>query len=228
MRRSLTTTSYVLATALLISCEAAGPDLDFFPIPAPKPSSSIPLSVAEISAEYGASTSLLDLEVSIRSALRSAGYFDVGTLPTPQGGIAIITPVEQITSSGMPVDGAQRWVADINRNTCGSFSFSCLLEALFLAPEGLYRILVIVATDEPVQFDTNIEFDQEAMQSLMNARRLDLNPDLSGTLLTSDHDVYLLVYEFRSTSPNEMFPEVPGRIGVLDHLASINLTSLAR
>ncbi|WP_162930217.1 hypothetical protein [Pseudophaeobacter sp. EL27] len=227
MRRSVTTTSCVLATAILVSC-SAGPNQDFFPIPAPKPSSSIPLSIAEISAEYGASTSLLDLEVSIRSALRSAGYFDVGTLPTPQGGIAIITPVEQITSGGMPVDGAQRWVADINRNTCGSFSFSCLLEALFLAPEGLYRILVIVATDEPVQFDTSIEFDQEAMESLMNARRLDLNPDLSETFLTSDHDVYLLVYEFRSTSSNEMSPEVPGRIGVLDHLASINLASLVQ
>lgn len=227
MRRIAKVAGCMLAAGLLFGC-SAGPDEAFFPIPAPKPSSSIPLSIAEISEEYGASTTLLELEVSIRLALRSAGYFDVGTLPTPQGGIAIITPVEQITSSGIPVEGAQRWVADINRNTCGSFSLSCILKALFLAPEGFYRVLVILATDEPVRFDASIEFDQAAMQTLMGARRLDLNPDLSEIPIISDHDVYFLVYEFRSTSPNEIFPEVPGRIGILEHLNSIDLASLAQ
>ncbi|WP_144389824.1 hypothetical protein [Phaeobacter sp. 22II1-1F12B] len=227
MRKIAKVTGFLLTTGHLFSCGAV-PDENFFPIPAPRPSSSIPLSIVEISEEYGATTTLFELEETIRGALQSAGYFDVGTLSTPEGGIAIITPVEQITSSGTPVEGAQRWVADINRSNCGSFSLSCFLKALFLAPEGLYRVLVIVATDEPLRIATNVEFDQETMETLMGARRLDLNPDLSEISISKEHDVYLLVYEFSSTSPNEMLPEVPGRIGIIEHLNSINLASLTQ
>lgn len=236
MIRSLRRTLGLLAVISLAACSysapapsdegevSAKPDT-LFPMPAPRPSRDVVLSVARLEDQVGPVETLADAELALRDALRAAGYHTIGTLRTPSGGLALLTPVEQIYSDGSIIDGPQRWYEDFDRITCGANFLSCILNGLFALPVGYYRVLAIVVTDEELKINQNAQFSRDEIDHLLGSGRRDPDAALKDIAINKEHDVWFLVYEFRldETDVDTPVPVMPQiAIPAVNHLVAVD------
>lgn len=236
MLETLRRTLGVLFALLLFACsegaespsdegEISAKPPTLFPMPAPRPSRDVVLSVARLKDQFGPVETLADAELALRDALRSAGYHSFGSLRTPGGGFALLTPVEQIYSDGAIIDGPERWYEDFDRITCGSNFLSCILNGLFSLPVGYYRVLAIVVTDEELKINQNVQFSRDEIDRLLGAGRRDPDTALKDIAITKEHDVWFLVYEFRLDetdieTPIPVLPQIA--IPAANHLVAVD------
>lgn len=197
--------------------EMAGPghDLPAFPWPPPRPTSRHVLRESAIGG--GETPEALDrVAERLLAALDMTGYSEhsfYALRPDPAGppdGFALVTRLEQIRPDGTPRDEPERWSAELPPREI--FSLSDVIDALFSAPEGHYRVIVFVVTGALVVPSDEAPTRHDAGEWLGSGMaRL---PRALGELpWTADHACTALVYQFRQvgagTDPQAHPPGAP-------------------
>jgi hypothetical protein len=173
--------------------------LPSFRLPAPKPSAraNLPRSL------FGQPATVGDIAARLERALDTSGYEDFSYFRVP-GGFALVTQTERIHDDGKPYAGTARWQfqptslvnvdALFNSGFPGSF-----LERLRTADPGRYRALVFLATTNAVTSGPNPPTVQ-TVQAWTAGGADHLPAAIRRIALTEDHNISLLIYEFRRAS----------------------------
>lgn len=118
------------------------PAIPTFPWPPPKPTSRAPLARALLAK---GPASLGDVARHLEASLAKVGYAEYSYYSVPNG-FALATRMEQITTLGAPRPDPLRWSTALPPQPV--FSLGDYLRALFVAPQGDYRVIVFVVTDQ--------------------------------------------------------------------------------
>lgn len=205
------------------------------PVPCPSPEATSPPTLptffppratAKVELQIIPALKNLTLHQSsdeISKALNDAGYEQRSYFwldPEHAPGFAIITHIEQIQPSGVPVS-AGRWSFDLP--TYESFSVQTFLHALLKADPGNYRLIALVVSKTPfVEKEESITQDQVAE---LNAGPsfLAKTPD-SDTKITDDYHCIAYIYEFeRKTRNDDPVFKKTSDISATAHLKSTGL-----
>jgi hypothetical protein len=190
-----------------------------FPWPPPRPSARVVLDRAAIDAELGQARLLGSIADVLFYGLYAAGHYDAGFMSAP-GGFAIVTRVEQIDENGSPLPEPDRWAAEIGAPP--RRSWLDVLSALFEAPHGFYRIIVLVVTDKAA--GSGPAPDEATARGWAADAFAFLPEEVRREELTDDHQVIALVYEFEKTADDQRPPpRVPGRLSAATHLAGTEI-----
>lgn len=163
-----------------------------FPWPPPRPSTRA-LLPGEALGDNRRPRRLGEAADRLLRALRAAGYGEHSFYGIP-GGFALATRLEQIESDGTPRPEPERWSAapPVRR----VFSLTDFLKALFLAPEGHYRVIVFAVTDQPASPDDTEPTAAEA-RAWLGSGLLRLPEEIERRPYTRAHDTIALIYQFR-------------------------------
>lgn len=107
-----------------------------FPWPPPKPTSRAPLARNLLATEPA---NLGDVARHLEASLASVGYAEYSYYSVPNG-FALATRMEQITPQGAPKPDPLRWSSALPPQPV--FSLADYMRALFIAPQGDYRVIV--------------------------------------------------------------------------------------
>lgn len=152
----------------------------------------------------------------LQSALHNTGQYETGYYEVPDG-FALVSRLEQIEKDGTPKPSPERYSTEVRHME--SFSFSAYIRALFVAPPGLYRLIVFVVTPHPFAQSQQRMSKDRAEQLLRQGNNvlpmeLDLQP------YTDRHVCTALIYEFEKFDTQDQAPIVrlPGRLSAETHL----------
>ncbi len=161
-----------------------------FPWPPPNPSTESTLP----DTMFAGVETLGDMNKLLAKALDAMGYQDRRRkyYPVPHG-FALLTEIEQIDDTGMPLSGNARWTDDIY--VIDPPSILGWLKALVTKATGRFRVFALIVTSEDV--NTEAEFtDRELALDWLNSGTGALNRDRAACQFTAAHRVTALVYEF--------------------------------
>ncbi len=216
----------VAAAAPRVIVGAAAPPppaiaLPEFPWPPPPPSDRMMLSRAGFARGLGANPSLMSAADHLTDALGQAGYSQYSFYSAP-GGFALVARLERIRSDGTPEPEGQRFAPP---SASEPFSLGVYLKQLFIAPEGYYRLIVFVVTDNVVVTKGAAPTAATAQAWLRNGA--DRLPAAYATLpFTKAHEVDALIYEFRKEGKGQATPLTPSPIDARAHLERAGLYAL--
>lgn len=193
-----------------------GGDLPPFPWPPPKPSA---FSVIPRSLATGGSEPVLlgDIARRIEGALFQARYAE-RTYRAAPGGFALTTRLERIFDDGRP-DMDRRWFGG---EDSGAFSLTRYIRALFLGDPGRYRFLVFLVTDRDFAA-TGDAIGAEAAEDMLRTGAMTLPRRLANQPFSDDHDVTVLVYEFKRPEGGDPSFVQPSPLDGIIHLRSARL-----
>ena len=141
----------------------------------------------------GAQPTLGDVARRLEAALASVGYGERSYYAVP-GGFALATRLEQIAPDGTPKPDPQRWSTALPEQPV--FSLADYLHALFAAPQGDYRVIVFVVTNQPFGTTSRPATHEQAEAWLSGG--LDRLPRaLQAQPFDADSEASALVYQFR-------------------------------
>lgn len=161
-----------------------------FPWPPPKPTSRAALPRNLLARDPA---TLGDVARHLQSSLASVGYGEWSYYSAP-GGFALATRLEQISADGKPRPDPQRWSTALP--TQPVFTLGDYLRALFTAPQGDYRVIVFVVTDQAFAASHNEASEAQAEDWLEGG--IDrLPPALAARPFSADSVGSALVYQFR-------------------------------
>ena len=131
----------------------------------------------------------------LEAALSRVGYSERSFYSVP-GGFALATRLEQITPDGAPKADPQRWSTALPAQPV--FSLGDYLRALLAAPQGDYRVIVFIVTNQP--FGTSARGATNAQAEAWLTGGLDRLPRaLQAIPFDADVEASALVYQFRKT-----------------------------
>jgi hypothetical protein len=194
------------------------------PWPPPMPSCRVVLDRAVVEQGRFKIKKLGDIDDALLYAINKAGYSEVSYWSVPQG-FAIVTPVEQIDSTGRPLENGMRWSQKIAQMK--DFSIQGYLKALVTAPQGHFRVLVFVASPEPFAPVST----KEVLSTIEKWSTGGLNfiPEpIRSKPVDKRYRITALIYEFKKTKDSE-YPEniAPGQLKVVDHFRETRLALFA-
>jgi hypothetical protein len=184
-----------------------------FPWPPPKPSALATLSTLAINR--GGATTLQNLADFLESAMDKAGYSERSFYSVPEG-FALVSRIEQISETGEPKTGYDRWSLDVKPPHV--FSMRSYITALFSAHPGRFRIIAFIVTPHPVSSDSAGATYQASKDWLWSgANRL---PSSIGQIrYTPDYSCLAYVFEFeRPTGGGAAVQMQPGTLDGKQHL----------
>lgn len=181
-----------------------------------------PSSFATLSSffDFGAgSASLYDVAQLLTGVLARVGYVELGYYAVP-GGFALVTRLEAISSDGEALAGAQRYRLPSDRV---DFSLVEYIRSLFFAPQGRYRYLAFLVTDQPyVTADRPLD-ERTALERLRQGG-VSLPVHYRNRPFSVDHRVDVLIYEFlKQAADGDVWILRPGRIPPDVHLERTGL-----
>lgn len=186
-----------------------------FPWPPPRPATRHVIDRDRLGAGRSPIT-LGEAAERLIAALGAAGYaehafFAIRPDPgRPPEGFALVTRLEQIFPDGRPRPVDQRWRVELPPRDV--FSLQGLIEALFTAPEGHYRVIVFTVTGRPVA-PSQEEPTREDAGEWLGRGLARLPPSLAELPWTRGHACTALIYQFRQvgagTEPEINPPGVP-------------------
>lgn len=184
-----------------------------FPWPPPRASAETVMAPALL-PEAGL-RSLGEVANALEAALRDARYRRWSYAPVPNG-FALISQLEQMKPDGTPSPEPARWSTSLPSGA--AMTLLQFVKALATAPEGHYRVIVFVVTDQPWQRTGPVPNSSVAEKWLSSGwtrlpeqvRQRDYSPQFVTTVL---------VYEFRKTTDHSdaSFIET-GRLPAEEHL----------
>lgn len=193
-----------------------------FPWPPPAPTSRASLDHAML--ENAGDPTLGGAAKKLQTALESVGYVERSYYPVP-GGFALVTRLEQIDAKGVPVDPGRWSMAVAPRKL---FSPADFLRVLFTAPEGNYRVIAFVVSDQPFR-TTDAAVDARDAQDWLDQGLDRLPPALARQAFTDDHGCTALVYQFRKIADDAPVANPDGATPALTQLTNSGiLAALAR
>lgn len=161
----------------------------------------------------------------LRSELATAGYSDAVYLGVP-GGFAIMTRIEQIDDLGAPLPGADRYSEAIAWEAAPFWNLWELYLALIKAPEGYFRTLTLIVTDQPFS-PSGQAADSATFENWWAEAVSALPVDVRATPFTDNHEVSVLVYRF-TKSEHDAPPEFVNdrSLPVKEQLRHVRLSAL--
>jgi len=189
-----------------------------FPWPPPAPSEKMDLPRTKFAAALGAKPMLSDVSFLLDGALMDADYTEFAYFRAP-GGFALVARLEQIEADGTPVKG-QRFLPPNGDST--GFSLASYVAQLFVAPEGFYRLIVFVVSDQPFVASAPAP-SVSAAEAWLRQGADRLPPSYYSLPFTSAHRVSALVYEFRKSGKTDVSTLSPGRLDARTHLVKAGL-----
>lgn len=189
-----------------------GSVLPGFPWPPPEPSTRaiVPFDQLNQFATFK------DVDWIISTALTRSGYDEKSYFAVPYG-FAIVTRLEQINIIGEP-DYSNRWASELSPIQLYDFSLSNYLEALFLAPQGYYRVFVFIITSDII-IQSGTPVSQSDVQGWITEGANKLPVWMETLRFTEDHDCTVYVYEFiQSGIGSEPYQNIPSFNSGQQHL----------
>ena len=182
-----------------------------------------PSSLARLDAIHdfsnGGRASLYDVAETLRDALLRAGYPELGYYQAP-GGFAIVTRLEGIDTEGRPLGPDRRYRLP---DDAVDFSFTDYIRGLFFAPDGYYRLIVFVVTDQA--YTTRDQpLDENVALARLRRGAVALPPAYHDKPFTAQHRVDALIYEFH-TAAHQVETLRPGRLLPTTHIERTGLLS---
>ncbi len=189
-------------------------ELPDFPWPPPEPSARTELPHPLFSTAAQVNPSLAAVGAHLVGALEKARYFEYSFYRAP-GGFALVARLERMTSDGRPLPEEFRFLQPGSQEP---FSLAVYVKQLFFAPEGFYRQIVFVASDQPFTA-TGARLDAKGAAQLLRGGANRLSGDYETLPLTPTHRVSVLIYEFRKGArEGDVATLTPGRLGARTHL----------
>lgn len=193
-----------------------------FPLPAPKPSAraNLPRTL------FGQPATVGDIASKLEAALMASEYGSFSYYGVP-GGFALATETERIHDDGRPYEGAARWTFDaaplIDANSLFDDFPKVFLERLRRADPGRYRAIVFLVTTK-LQTTNNAAVDIEGVAGWTGGGADRLPAAVRQIALGPDHNISVLVYEFRRASVSAE-PELvsPSGLTVRAHMQATQL-----
>lgn len=162
-------------------------------------------------------TTMGDTNKVLKRALDHASYTSASYYHVPDGYV-LATPLERIASNGTPLQPPYRWLLS---SEPAPTSFKTYLAALLIsAPQGYYREISFLVTNEPLGFDKHPPTLEEATH-LWSAGFTGLPHDIASTPLRDDYQCLALVYEFTKEANGSISTEQ--RIDAKSHLIASGL-----
>jgi hypothetical protein len=190
---------------------AALPD---FPWPPPAPSAQVVLPNSLFQAAGKPAPSLASVGAQLVKALEQARYFEYSYYRVPNG-FALVARLERIGVDGTPLPEEFRFLLPGSQEP---FSLAVYIKQLFFAPEGFYRQIVVVVTDQPFAA-TGDKLDSSAAAKLLSGGANRLSNDFDTLPFTAAHRASALIYEFRKgAKAGDVSTLNPGRLGARTHL----------
>ena len=165
--------------------------------------------------------SLVDVEHRLSQALRASSYATSSLYSAPNG-FVMVTRLEAMDGEGRPLEGSERYRLPEDENV---FSMTQYIRSLFFAPEGRYRFIAFVVSD---QFSRTREAELSERVALKRLRRgaLRLPPEYNDLRFTENHQIVALIYEFRKGGEEgDIETLLPGRISAEQHLENSGLST---
>jgi hypothetical protein len=185
-----------------------------FPWPPPEPSARTELPNSLFTTSGKASPSLASVGAQLVGALEQAHYFEYSYYRAP-GGFALVARLERMASDGTPLPEEFRFLQPGSQEP---FSLAVYVKRLFFAPEGFYRQIVFVASDQPFAA-TGARIDAKAAAQLLSSGANRLSGDYETLPFTPEHRVSALIYEYRKgAGEGDVSTLTPGRLGARTHL----------
>ena len=199
-----------------VSC-AAGEDWIDFPWPPPEPSAVMEIP-RRLLTNGAALDELLvrDIQRQVESALEAAGYVERAFFRIDCDGFAVVTRLEEIDSTGLPVLNGARFATS---GQSQSWSLASYLARLFYAPPGFYRQIIVAGTDKEFDRDDLLPPPDEADLDELFERGSSVAIDIDEEVVWGqDHVLYALVYEFETEGVRDVKQNRPSELSVHDHL----------
>lgn len=165
--------------------------------------------------------SLVDVENRLSKALRASSYAASSLYSAPNG-FVMVTRLEAMDAEGRSLQGSERYRLPEDEN---GFSLTQYVSSLFFAPEGRYRFIAFVVSD---QFSRTSETELSEGVALKRLRRgaLRLPPEYKDLKFTENHQIVALIYEFRKGGKEDDIETLlPGRISAEQHLENSGLST---
>ena len=185
-----------------------------FPWPPPLPSARLVMPDSLFRSPASPEPTLSAVGARLTAALAEATYNEYSYYRVPNG-FALVARLERISAEGTPMPEEFRFLQPGSQEP---FSFASYIRQLFFAPEGFYRQIVFVVTDQPFAATGN-KLDPAAAAKLLSHGVDRLSGDYDIAPFTAAHRVSALIYEF-SKGPRERDVSMltPGRLGARMHL----------
>ncbi|MGE0595951.1 MAG: hypothetical protein AB7P07_06285 [Hyphomonadaceae bacterium] len=152
----------------------------------------------------------------LMAALRGAGNARASYYSAP-GGFALVARLERIRNDARPEQGAARFVEPRAEDAFKPDDPLGFVEALFFAPEGRYRQVVFVVSDQVVG-QSAWSLTSDAAGELLDEGSPRLARPYRNLAFSPSHRVTALIYEFRKQGQGEAQVTLPGRWNANTHL----------
>ena len=143
---------------------------------------------------FGAVQHLGDFAAKLVEALDAHGY-EHRFLAIPGSGFALVSQLERVDANGKSVPPPERFALGA---VMANRSFASVLQAIFFAPEGSYRVIAFVVTDQDFGNSERRMTSGEAAE-LMRIGHNVLPPRLARQDVTPDTHCTALIYEFKGS-----------------------------
>jgi hypothetical protein len=189
-----------------------------FPWPPPEPSEKMTLPRDRLAVGLGANPSLGALSHKLTAALEGAGYSEYAFFRAPDG-FALVARLERFRPDGTPEADANRF---LDPDAEKPFSLAAYIQHLFFAPEGYYRLIVFVVSDQPVVASAPRPSAAAATAWLRQGANV-LPQGYEDMPFTAGHQVSALIYEFRKHGQDRIATLEPGELDARTHLVKSGL-----
>ncbi len=200
--------------------EGQSSSLSAYPWPPEDPSWDV--RIDDIASPTFVGMSLTAVESRLSRSLRKASY-SMSRLYSAPGGFVMVTRLEATDDDGAPLADGERFRLPDDGS---DFQLGSYIRNLFFAPEGYYRYIAFVVSD---QFDGFREAQLSESDALDRLQRgaLRLPEAYEEMEFTGNYRIIALIYEFRKgAAENDLQTLVPGRISWEKHLQNSGLSSV--
>jgi hypothetical protein len=155
----------------------------------------------------------------IMHAANAAGFFDVAVYAIPSdAGFVVVTRLENIREDGKPLDDR----FSVNPRPDRPRSVGEWLASLAKAPPGLYRVIVLAVTTQPVT-EADTEPSQEEADRWLHKGARDLPREMRVKSMAGGH-CEALIYEFRVPDHGQGGPQMfADNLGALRHVSQAGI-----
>lgn len=157
----------------------------------------------------------------LQAALMGADYSTFSYLAVPNG-FAIVSRMEQIKPDGKPT--TPRWERAIHVPSLAEAGLTGLIESLYQAPVGRYRVIMFVVTDAP-RDRAGQAMGEAAMDKLLHAGKSQLPTVIADMPYTPRTKAVALIYEFAKSGDKQVAQfVVTSRLSGDEHLEKAGVT----
>ena len=170
------------------------------------------------------SARLAEVDSGLRVALGLAGHHEMSYYGVPNG-FALVTRLESIEANGEPKAGEGRW--NVEMAPVSAFSIGAYIRALFSAPLGRYRVIVVLITSQRFTADdVTVSKDDASRWLALGGNSL---PTDVAALQAAGAICTAMIYEFeKGASAAQVEMLRPGKIPAKTHVIATGLGKFVR